>query len=171
MAAKTIDANWIKTRVSDELGLTEDDLARLYGIDSNAVNQHLTTLGGDAQTIYEQVVSDVDAVRTGYRQIQVDDNQIAAIRDLLSQYPFHPLVSVPMANGQIGWRLGGDDAQYVAFRAADTVGIDFEWGEVLRTRLNRAIIWPDAAMPKTDQAFQDRLADVTFYLVELSGIL
>lgn len=171
MAAKTIDARWVKTRVSEELGLTEEDLARLYGIEANAVNKHLPTLGGDSQAIYEQVLSDVDAVRMGYRQIQVGDDQIAAIRDLLSAYPFHPLVSIPMASGQIGWRLSGDDAQYVAFRAADAVGIDFEWGEVLRTRLNRAIIWPDAAMPKTDQAFRDRLADVTFYLLELSGIL
>ncbi len=171
MAAKTIDANWIKARVSDELGLTEDDLARLYGIEPNAVNKHLSTLGGDSQTIYDQVLSDVDAVRIGYRQIQVGDDQIAAIRNLLSAYLFHPLVSIPTANGQIGWRLSGDDAQYVAFRSADAVGIDFEWGEVLRTRLNRAIIWPDAAMPKTDQAFRDRVADVTFYLLELSGIL
>lgn len=171
MAAKTIDATWIKARVGDELGLVEDDLARLYGIDASGVNKHLTTLGGDSQVIYEQVLSDVDAVRVGYRQVQVNDDQIAGLRDLLSAYPFHPLVSVPTSDGQIGWRLGSDDAQFVAFRAADAVGMDFEWGEVLRSRLNRAIIWPDAAMPKFDQTFRDRVADVTFYLLELSGVL
>jgi hypothetical protein len=171
MAAKTIDAAWIKTRVGDELGLTDDDLVRLYGIDAKALNGHLATLGNDSQSAYEQILSDVDAVRVGYRQVQVDDGHIAAIRKLLNAYPFHPLVSIPMADGQIGWRLGGDDAQYVAFRTADAVGIDFEWGEVLRTRLNRAIIWPDTAMPQFNKAFRDRVADITFYLVELSGVL
>lgn len=171
MAAKTIDAAWVKTRVGDELGLTDDDLVRLYGIDAKALNGHLATLGNDSKSAYEQVLSDVDAVRVGYRLIQVNNEQIAAIRKLLSAYPFHPVVSIPMADGQIGWRLSGDDAQYVAFRAADVVGIDFEWGEVLRTRLNRAIIWPDAAMPQFNKAFRDRVCDVTFYLAELTGIL
>jgi hypothetical protein len=51
------------------------------------------------------------------------------------------------------------------------MGIDFDWGDVLRLRLNRLIVWPDATAPDMDQTFRDRLADVVFYLVELTGIL
>src|SRR5258708_6293606 len=145
--ANKINVNWIKARVGDELGLSADDLTRLYGIDANALDKQLTTLGSDNQTVYERVLSDVDAVRVGYRQIQVSDDQIADIRKLLSTYPFHPLVGVQTADAQSAWRLSGDDAQFVAFRAADAVGIDFDCGEVLRLRLNRLVIWPDAPQP------------------------
>src|SRR5258708_39561356 len=110
MAAKTIDANWIKARVSDELGLTEDDLARLYSIEPNAVNKHLSTLGGDSQTIYDQVPSDVDTMRIGYRQVKVSDRQNATIRNRLRAYLFHPRDSIPPANGQIGGSPSGYDA-------------------------------------------------------------
>ena len=171
MAAGTLDAAWVKTRIGDELGLTDDDLARLYGVNASALDRHLASLGKENNSIYERILSDVDAARTGYRQLEVSDENIAAIRKLLKSYPFHPLVSVPMASGDIGWRLSTDDAQFVAFRAADVVGMDFDWGEVLRTRLNRAIIWPDSNMPETNQAFKDRVADITFYLMELTGVL
>ena len=167
----TLSADWVKTRIGDELGLTENDLARLYGIEVTELDRHLASLGNDETAVYERVLSDVDAVRVGYRLIEVNDDQIANIRGLLASYPFHPLVSVPMADQRVGWRLSGDDAQFVAFRAADVVGIDFDWGETLRLRLNRAIIWPDEAMPDTNSAFRDRVADVTFYLMELTGIL
>jgi len=171
MAKGTLSADWVKARIGDEFGLTENDLARLYSIEVATLDKHLASLGKDETSVYERILSDVDAVRVGYRQIEVKDDQIAVIRGLLASYPFHPLVSVPMADQRVGWRLSGDDAQYVAFRAADAVGIDFDWGETLRLRLNRAIIWPDPAMPDTDQAFRDRVADVTFYLMELTGVL
>ena len=171
MAKATLNADWVKARIGDELGLTEDDLARLYGIEVAALDRHLTSLGNDETAVYERILSDVDAVRVGYRLIEVNDDQIATIRGLLASYPFHPLVSVPMADQRVGWRLSGDDAQFVAFRASDVVGIDFDWGETLRLRLNRAIIWPDPAMPDTNKAFRDRVADVTFYLMELTGVL
>jgi hypothetical protein len=164
-----LDANWIKNRVGDELGLAEHDLSTMYGVPN--VDQHLTTLGSDSNAVYERVLSDVDAVRVGYRQFQVSDDQIGEIRALLSTYKFHPLVSVPMADGSVGWKLSGDDAQWVAFRASDVVGLDFDQGEILRLRLHRAVIWPDAATPEVNGAFRDRIADVTFYLVELSGVL
>src|SRR5215813_10950833 len=126
MAKGTLSADWVKTRIGDELGLTENDLARLYGIEVSALDKHLATLGGNETAVYERILSDVDAVRVGYRQIEVKDDQIATIRSLLASYPFHPLVSVPMADQRVGWRLSGDDAQFVAFRAADAVGIDFD---------------------------------------------
>ncbi|HLY27202.1 MAG TPA: hypothetical protein VKQ72_12730, partial [Aggregatilineales bacterium] len=116
MAAK-LDASWIKNRIADELGLTEDDLAHLYGVEVRALDKHLGTLGADNKSVYERILSDVDAARMGYRQIEVSDDQIGAIRNLLKKYPFHPLVSMPTADGAVGWRLSSDDAQYVAFRA------------------------------------------------------
>ncbi len=166
-----LDTTWIKTRVADELGLTEDDLARLYGVDSGSLDSQLASLDRNKNAVYERVLSDVDALRMGYRLIQVNDDQIAATRNMLANYIFHRPVSVPMAAGGIGWRLSSDDAQYVAFRTADIIELDFDWGDVLRLRLNRLILWPDEAEPKIDQTFRDRLADVVFYLVELTGIL
>jgi hypothetical protein len=171
MASKTIDATWVKMRVGDELGLNETDLAGLYGIEVKALDKHLSTLAGDSQTIYDRVLSDVDSVRIGYRQIEMSDEQIQAIRELLANYPFHPLVSMSTADDGVGWRLSGDDAQWVAFRAADLVNLDFNLGEVLRLRLNRAVIWPDETEPEINQAFLDRVADVTFYLMELTGVV
>ncbi len=165
------DTAWVKARIGDELGLIDNDLARLYGVEVNTLNRHLASLGGDEDSIYQRILSDVDAVRVGYRQLQVSDEDIAQARDLLQKYIFHPLVSVPMASGQVGWRLSGDDAQFVAFRSADIVGMDHEWGEMLRKRLNRLIVWPAEAMPELDQAFLDRVADITFYLMELTGVL
>lgn len=167
----TLDTAWIKTRVADELGLTEDDLARLYGVDDAGLDDQLAGLDNDENAVYERVLSDVDALRMGYRLIQVSDEQIEATRDMLANYIFHRPVSVPMVAGGIGWRLSSDDAQYVAFRTSDITGIDFDWGDVLRLRLNRLILWPDATEPEIDQTFRDRLADVVFYLVELTGIL
>ncbi len=161
----------VKAKVGDELGLTDDDLARLYGVDPAAVDKHLATLGKDPETVYQRILSDVDGVRTGYRMLQVSDEHIAAIRHLLSDYIFHPLVSMEMADGRVGWKLGSDDAQFVAFRAADTVGMDHDWSEVLRLRLKRLFVWPDETMPDTDQTFRDRVADITFYLMELTGVL
>src|SRR5258708_936 len=70
-------------RIGDELGLTPQDLARLYGINEEDLSEHLTTLGADVDSIYQQVLSDVDAVRVGYRQLQITDGQIKAIRGLL----------------------------------------------------------------------------------------
>lgn len=170
MSTGTIDMVWIKNRVGDELGLSEADLVRLYGIGKEQLDYHLQSLGGAADMIYQQILSDVDAVRVGYRQLTVDDNQIATTRALLRDYRFHPLVSLPSADGQIGWRLSGDDAQYVAYRTADILGMDFEWSDVLRLRLKRLVVWPDSAMPNTDENFRDRVADITFYLAELTGV-
>jgi hypothetical protein len=165
------DVAWLKARIGDELGLIDDDLARLYGVDVGALDKHLRSLSGDPNAAYEQVLADVDALRTGYRILEVTDDHIKAIRRVLRDYPFHPLVSTPMADGEIGWRLSGDDAQFVAFRTADVVSMDHDWSEVLRHRLKRLVIWPAEEMPETDQAFRDRVGDITFYLVELTGLL
>ena len=171
MATGQIDATWVKTRIGDEFGLTETDLIGLYGIDASKLDKHLASLANNTNLIYERVLSDIDSVRVGYRQLEVNDDQIRSIRKLLNNYPFHPLVSVVNADGGVGWRLSGDVAQWVAFRAADVVDLDFDMGEVLRERLHRAIIWPDANEPAFNQAFIDRVADVTFYLLELTGIV
>jgi|GEM_PF-4921867 hypothetical protein len=167
-----VDTTWVKNRIGDEMGLTEEDLARLYGVEKKALDAHLRSLGHDSAAVFEKILSDVDAVRIGYRVLQISDDHIAAARALLGDFIFRPLVSVPMADGQIGWRLSSDDAQYVAFRTADIVGMDFEWSDVLRLRLKRLVVWPDETRPDTaDQAFRDRVADITFYLAELTGVL
>ena len=166
-----VDTTWVKNRIGDELGLTENDLARLYGVETAALDKHLRSIGADSNSVYEQTLADVDAIRVGYRMLEVSDDHISQARTLLRDYIFHPLVSVPRAGGEVGWRLSGDDAQFVAFRTADIVGMDFDWSDVLRLRLKRLVVWPDEAMPDTDQAFRDRVADITFYLTELTGIL
>jgi hypothetical protein len=161
----------VKAWISDELGLTADDLARLYGVGLSALDDHLVSMGETDQIIYERVLGDIDAVRIGYRQITISQENITVMRDLLSTYIFHPLVSMNRAGGELGWRLSGDDAQFVAFRMADIVNIDFEWSDILRLRLNRLVIWPDENAPETNQKFRDRVVDVTTYLAELSGVL
>src|SRR5260221_11317013 len=103
MATKTVNAAWVKTRIGDELGLSDADLAALYGIDMRTLDKHLAGLATDTQATYERVLSDVDSVRVGYRQLEVSDEQIAAIRQPLVNYPFHPLVSVVTADDAVGW--------------------------------------------------------------------
>ncbi len=98
----------VKARIGDELGLTDDDLARLYGVDPGGVDKHLASLGKDVEAVYQRILSDVDGVRTGYRVLQVSDDHIAAIRALLRDYIFHPLVSMEMADGRVGWKLGSE---------------------------------------------------------------
>ncbi len=166
-----LNAAQVKAKIGDELGLTDEDLARLYGVDASGVDKHLVSLGKDPDAVCQRILSDVDGVRVGYRVLQISDDHIAAIRVLLRDYIFHPLVSMEMADGRVGWKLGSDDAQFVAFRAADIVGMDHDWSEVLRLRLKRLFVWPDETMPETNRAFRDRVADITFYLMELTGVL
>lgn len=166
-----LDTAWVINQIGDEFGLNEQDLAAQYGVDEGELTEHLQTLGDNSRVVYERILSDLDAVRIGYRQVEVTDGQIATIRARLADYRFHPLVHHPLADGSVGWRLSGDDAQWVAFRASDAVGLSFEQGETLRLRLHRLVIWREAASPPFDQRFRDRVADVTFYLVELSGIV
>jgi hypothetical protein len=166
-----LDAEWVKTRISDELGLSADDLARLYGVGAGALDQHLVKLESNAQVLSERILADVDSVRQSRRRLEVSQEQTAALWEVLSTYPFHPLVATRMANGSTGWRLSKDDAQFVAFRTADIVGLDFEGGDVLRLRLHRLIIWPAEDMSSDTQAFLDRVVKVAAYLAELGGVL
>jgi hypothetical protein len=162
---------WVKARIGDELGLTEEALARLYGVDERGLDRRLAALGRDPGAVYQRVLTDVDSLRQSQRLIQLGEEHVAAVRALLGNYIFHPLVSVRTADEQIGWRLSSDDAQYVAFRTADTLSMDFEWGDVLRLRLNRLVIWPAEVPPAMDSAFRNRLTEVTVFLVELTGVL
>jgi hypothetical protein len=166
-----LDTSRVKTRIGDELGLTDEDLARLYNVDAGQLNRHLASMGKDENAVSQQILSDVDAARTNYRLLQVNDEHIAAAHEVLREYIFHPLVATPMADGNIGWRLSLDDAQFVAFRIADIVGVDYDWSDVLRYRLHRLIIWPDEKRPAINQAFYDRVAEMTFFLIELTGVL
>lgn len=161
----------VKTRIGDEFGLSEKELARLYGVEPDALDEHLDSLEEGEKAIYDRIITDIDAVRVGYRQIRMNNDQIDTLRTLLKDYIFHPLVSVIRENGEIGWRLSGDDAQFVAFRASDIAGIDFEWSDVLRLRLHRVVIWPAEDAPEFDQTFRDRVVDITIYLAELTGVL
>jgi hypothetical protein len=167
----SVDPHWVEQHISNELGLTERDLTRLYGLEQGALYSYLLTLADDSAEVYQRVLADIDAVRVGYRQVRVNDEHIEKLRALLSVYPFHPPVGVSMWDGRDGWRLSADDAQYVAFRAADIVGLDFEAGDQLRLRLNTLVIWQADTPPTFGSAFQDRLVDITLYLIELSGVL
>lgn len=164
-------ADWIKMRIGDELGLVAEDLVRLYGVPLPDLDTHLTALESSPQAAVQRILSDVDGVRMGYRIIIVTDQHLAAIRERLRTYPFHPLVSAAGADGAIGWHLGGDDAQFVAFRMADIVGIDFDWSDVLRMRLHRLILHYSDQSPEITPTFRDRVVDVAAYLIELTGIL
>lgn len=162
---------WVKIRLGDELGLTDDDLSRIYGISSGTLDKYLTSLGSDAEAVSARILSDVDAARIRYKQMLVTESHIAQLHELLRPYIFHPFVPIAMADGRSGWRLSNDDAQWIAFRAADIVGMDFEWSDILRKRLNRLVIWPISTAPELNQAFYDRLTNVTTYLVELAGVM
>jgi hypothetical protein len=166
-----LDVEWVKTRIGDELGLSANDLAHLYGVGANALDRHLASLGKTAQAVSERILADVDSARLSHRQLEVTQEQIAALWRLLKPYRFHPFVAALLADGAAGWRLSKDDAQFVAFRTADIVGVDFEWGDVLRLRLHRLVIWPAEETPGDAQAFVDRVIKVAAYLAELSGVL
>ncbi|PJF31929.1 MAG: hypothetical protein CUN51_03030 [Candidatus Thermofonsia Clade 1 bacterium] len=162
---------WVEQYIKDELGLTGRDLCKLYGVEQDALHAYLASLGANTNEVFQRVLADIDAVRTGYRQVRVSDAHIAQLQTLLNNYPFHPLVSLLTWDGRQAWRLSGDDAQYVAFRAADIVGLNFESGDVLRQRLNTLVIWQAETLPTFGEAFRARLADITLYLIELSGVL
>ncbi len=166
-----LDLEWVKTRIGDELGLSADDLARLYRVNAGALDQHLASLGNTPQAVSERVLTDIDAVRQQRRPFVISEEQTVALWGLLSAYPFHPLVATRTASGSNGWRLSKDDAQYAAFRMADIVGLDFERGDVLRLRLHRLIIWPTDETPGDTQGFLDSVVKVAAYLAELSGVL
>ncbi len=166
------DTAWIKARLADEFGLSEDDLARLYGLNRDDLDAHLAALeDGQSSTIVNRLISDVDAVRVGYRTVQVSDAQIEASRALLINYRFYPLIALDAAGHQHAWRLSGDDAQWIAFRISDVIGLDFEASDVLRLRLNRVAVGYGDNSPTLDGAFRDRIADIAFFLAELSGVL
>ncbi len=162
---------WIIARIGDELGFTADDLAKLYGVTASELPAHLQTLGEAPEEVVTRILADLDAARVGYRQIQVSDDHIRDTRAVLADYPFHPLIRLESANQKIAWRLSGDDAQYVAFRTADVLGLDFAASDTLRLRLNRLALRHGDALPPVDATFRDLVADVTFYLAEFSGVL
>ncbi len=165
------DTSWIKARLGDEFGLVDEDLLKLYGLAPAELDDYLVTLGNSPAAVANRLISDLDAVRVGYRTIQISDEQMNAVLALLAAYPFHPMIALDTASHQKAWRLSGDDAQWVAFRVADLLGIDFEASDTLRRRLNRVAVWPRENAPAIDDEFLRRVADVTFYLAELSGVL
>jgi hypothetical protein len=168
---KTVaEAAWIKTRIGDELGLTEDDLARLYGVMPNDLDRYLVRLAADPEAAVQRVLADVNTTSTTHRHVQLSDEQITAARRLVADYPFHPLSPLEAALGH-AWRLSSDDAQWVAFRIADVIGLDFASSDILRLRLNRLGLSYEPGVPEFDAAFRNRVADTALYLSELSGVL
>lgn len=164
------EAAWIKTRIGDELGLTEDDLARLYGVSPNDLDRYLVRLAADPEAVVQHILADVHATGTTHRRVHLTDEQIASARQLVADYPFHPLSPLEAALGH-AWRLGSDDAQWVAFRIADVIGLDFASSDILRLRLNRLGLSYEPEFPEFDTAFRNRVADTTLYLSELAGVL
>jgi hypothetical protein len=169
--AQKADAHWIKARVADELGLTESDLARLYSLEESALDAYLGSLAADPNDGVSRVLADLDTIRVQHRKMSLNTEQIESIRELVGSYLFHPLISLPAASGNLAWRLSGDDAQWVAFRAADLLNIDFNASDVLRLRLNRLVVFNSDDAPPVDEVFCDHLAHITCYLAELSGVL
>jgi hypothetical protein len=162
---------WIVARIGDELGFAPEDLSTLYGVEISELGGQLETLGEAPEEIVTRILADLDALRVGYRQIQVSDDQIRQTRAILADYLFHPLIRLETADQHTAWRLSGDDAQYVAFRSADILGLDFAASDTLRLRLNRLALRHGEALPPVDERFRDLVADVTFYLAEFSGVL
>ncbi len=163
-------AAWIRVRIGDELGLTEDDLARLYGVLPGDLDRHLVGLAADSEAAVQRVLTDVNAASNAYRTVILSDEQIAAARQLVADYPFHPLSPLEAALGH-AWRLSSDDAQWVAFRIADLIGLDFATSDILRLRLNRLGLSYEPDVPAFDAAFRNRVADTALYLSELAGVL
>ena len=161
---------WIRARIGDELGLTDDDLARLYSVLPGDLDRHLIGLAVDPEAAVQRVLADVNAVGAANRTITLSDEQIAAARQLVADYSFHPLSPLEAALGH-AWRLSSDDAQWVAFRIADLIGIDFATSDILRLRLNRLGLSYEPDMPPFDAAFRNRVADTALYLSELAGVL
>lgn len=167
----SVDVTWVKQHIANELGLVEHNLLTLYRVQPSELDAHLASLGSTSNEVAERVLSDVDNLRVAHRRVRATEDHVAQLRALLNAYPFHPLVGVTMYDGRSGWRLSSDDAQYVAYRAADIVGLEFEEGDLVRQRLNTLVIWPAATHPLGSPAFRDRLVEVTLYLIELVGTL
>jgi len=168
---KTVaEAAWIKARIGDELGLTEDDLVRLYGLSPNDLDRYLVRLAADPEAAVQRILADVNASGTAHRLIHLSDEQIAVARRLVADYLFHPLSPLEAALGH-AWRLSSDDAQWVAFRIADVIGLDFAASDILRLRLNRLGLSYESEVPEFNAAFRNRVADTALYLSELSGVL
>src|SRR5579859_1603043 len=163
-------AHWIKSRIGDDLGLTEDDLMRLYGISPVQLDRYLVGLAADPEDAVQRVLSDVNAASANHRLITLSDDQIDQARRIVADYPFHPLSQLDAVLGH-AWRLSSDDAQWVAFRIADLLGLDFPSSDVLRLRLNRLGLSYEPEFPEFDAAFRNRVADTTLYLSELAGVL
>ncbi|MHB8626618.1 MAG: hypothetical protein ACYDBJ_01315 [Aggregatilineales bacterium] len=164
------EAAWIKTRIGDELGLTEDDLARLYGALPGDLDSHLVGLAPDSEAAVQRILADVNAASAAHRVVILSDEQITAARQLVADYPFHPLSPLAAALGH-AWRLGSDDAQWIAFRIADLIGLDFASSDILRLRLNRLGLSYEPDVPGFNAAFRNRVADTALYLSELVGVL
>lgn len=166
----SIDTMFVMARIGDELGLSPDDLVALYNTRPNMLDAHLSSLGTDEAEICACVLQDIDAARLTHRRAYFDSDARAALRKVLETYPLHPLASMTLADGTTGWRLGTDDAQYLAFRAADVMDLAFEAGEALRVCLRRVAIWTDAALPERAAMLHTRILDVIGYLAELCSI-
>ena len=79
------DQQWIKARVADELGLTEHDLARLYGLDERALDAHLGSLAADPNDGVARVLADIDGARVQQRALSLTTEQIDSIRELVAR--------------------------------------------------------------------------------------
>ena len=134
-----LNVGLVKSKIADDLGLTEQDLARLYGVGDADLDRHLRELESGEEALYNRVMSDLDAARIGYRQFEISDQQITTVRMLLGKHKFRPFASLVQADGQVGWRLSRDDAEFVAFRSSDVVGLDLDASELVRKRLNRLV--------------------------------
>jgi hypothetical protein len=171
--SSTIDIAWVKARISNELGFAASDLERVYGLTPDALDAQLTALGaelGGGEALVNRLMGDVDALRMGYRTVQINDDQIAATRALLAKCKFDPPIPLDAAGHAHAWRLSSDDAQWVAYRFADLIGLGFEAGDMLRLRLNRIVIAYGDLPPVMEAKLRDRIADILFYLAELSGL-
>ncbi len=166
-----MNSDLVKAQIAEDMGLAPADIARLYDLDEGRLDRHLATLGADASSAVQRILADVDAARIRHRYYTASPEHGEALQAILKKYPFHSLVSQPTAAGGVGGRLGSDDAQYVAYRAADIVQIDFDWGDVLRPRLHRVILYRGESAPAITPPFRDHLVEITLYLLELTGVL
>ena len=171
MSDSTTDrVEWIKSRIGDELGFSEEDLAALYKMSPADLNKQIGQFDQDVEILVAQILADVNAAINANRQAVVTETHIAAIKALIARYPIRKLVPLKAIQGP-AWRLTADDAQWVAYRLADVINLDFASSDTLRRRLNRIALSYGADQPPWDDALRSQILNTSLYLCQLAGVL
>jgi len=163
-------AAWIKARLGDELGLSDDDLAALYQTTPGQLTEQLTASTDAPEAVVKQIIADIDGAAAHKARTAINDTQLATLKSWIGRYPIRKLVPLETVSG-LAWRLTADDAQWIAFRLADVIGLDFAASDVLRQRLNRVALSYEAAQPPWNDDLRAQITAIAIKLAELTGVL